>query len=134
MKKQSHEGLGRVKGLSMWPNLIPGDILKAEEIPVAELKAGMIAVFSKPDKELFIVHRILSIRKSRNEFIFESGGDRSGPDEAEWRFSSSDRIKKVTCVLRRGNYRAVGHISVPAVFSPPLVVRLYCGIVRRLFW
>ncbi len=134
MKNQTHEGRGRVKGLSMWPNLIPGDILKAEDIPVAELKAGMIAVFSREDNELLIVHRVLSIRKTRNEFIVESGGDRSGPDEAEWCFSISDRIKKVTCVLRRANYRRVGHISVPAVLSPPLVVRLHCGIVRRLFW
>ncbi len=134
MKNVPHEGRGWVKGLSMWPNLVPGDILKAEDIPVVELKAGMIAVFSKADKELLIVHRVLSTRKTRNEFIVESGGDRSGPDEEEWHFSTSDRIKKVTSVLRRGNYRRVGDISVPAVLSPPLVVRLHCGIVRRLFW
>ena len=134
MKKQSHEGRGWVKGLSMWPNLIPGDILKAEEIPVVELKPGMIAVFCKPNDKLLVVHRVLSVRNTDEGVTVESGGDRSGPDETEWCFSSSDRIRKVTRVLRRGNYRRVGHMSVPAVFSAPLVVRLYCGIVRRLFW
>ena len=118
----------------MWPNLIPRDILKAEDIPVAELKAGMIAVFSKTDKELLIVHRVLSVRNLKNEFIVESGGDRSGPDEEEWHFASTDRIKKVTGVLRLGRYRVIGSVSIPVVLSPPLVVRVYCGIVRRLFW
>ncbi len=134
MKNQSHTDRGWVKGISMWPNLIPGDILKAEDIRVTELKSGMIAVFLKTDEELLVVHRVLSVRDSDKEVIVESGGDRSGPDEAEWHFSPSDRIKRVTGVLRRGNYRCVGSISIPVLFSPSLVVRIHCGIVRRLFW
>lgn len=134
MKKQLHEGRGRVKGLSMWPNLIPGDILKAKDAPVTELKAGMIAVFSKPDKDFLIVHRVLSVRNTEEKITVESGGDRSGADEAEWHFTSRERIRIVTDVLRRGSYHSVGCISIPAALSPPLVVRFYCGIVRRLFW
>ena len=117
----------------MWPNLIPRDILKAEDIPVVDLKAGMIAVFSKTD-EFHIVHRILSVRHFTDEIIVESGGDRSGPDEEKWHFASTDRVKIVTGVLRLGHYRDIRSVSIPVVLSPPLVVRLYCGIVRRLFW
>ncbi|MCK5131114.1 MAG: hypothetical protein KAR40_03055 [Candidatus Sabulitectum sp.] len=134
MRNRTHKDLGWVKGLSMWPNLIPGDILKAENIPVTELKAGMIAVFLKADEELFVVHRVLSVRKSNNEFVVESGGDRSGPDDAEWHFASIDRIKRVTAILRRGSYRSIGSVLIPLALSPSLVVRLHCGIVRRLFW
>ncbi|MCD4708732.1 MAG: hypothetical protein K8S62_13445 [Candidatus Sabulitectum sp.] len=134
MKNQLHTGRGWVKGISMWPNLIPGDILEAEDIRVTELKAGMIAVFSTTDEELLIVHRVLSVRNSNEEVTVESGGDRSGSDESEWHFPPSDSIKKVTGVLRRGNYRRVGSISIPTSLSPSLVVRFYCGIVRRLFW
>lgn len=134
MRNQSHEGRGWVKGISMWPNLIPGDILRAEDIPVTELKAGMIAVFSSTDEELLIVHRVLSVRNSDKEITVESGGDRSGPDESEWHFSHSERIRKIAGVLRRGNYHRIGSVSIPTSLSPPLVVRLYCGIIRRLFW
>ncbi len=134
MRNRTHKDLGWVKGLSMWPNLIPGDILKAEDIPVAELKAGMIAVFSKTEKELLIVHRVLSVHNTDKEVIVESGGDRSGPDEAAWHFHPSDRIKKVTAVLRRGSYRNIGSMLIPPLFSPALVVRVHCGMVRRLFW
>ena len=134
MKCRSHENRGWVKGLSMWPNLIPGDILKAEDIPVTELKSGDIAVFSKTGKDQLIVHRVLHIRNTDKGIAVKSGGDRSGPDEAEWHFFPLDRIKRVTGVLRRSNYRCIGGISIPSVLSPPLVVRLYCGFVRRLFW
>ena len=134
MRNRSHEGRGWVKGLSMWPNLIPGDILKAEDIRVTELEPGMIAVFSKTDEEFLIVHRVLGVQQSDKEVTVESGGDRSGPDGTEWHFAHSDSIKKVTGVLRRGDYRRISNISIPAALSPPLIVRLYCGIVRRLFW
>ena len=134
MKNQFAEGRGWVKGLSMWPNLIPGDILKAEDIPIKELEPGMIAVFSPADKEFRIVHRVLSVRKTDKEISVQSGGDRSGPDGSEWHFTPSDKIKTVTGVLRRGNYRRIGRLSIPADISPPLIVRLYCGIIRKLFW
>jgi hypothetical protein len=118
----------------MWPNLIPGDILKAEDIPITELEPGMIAVFSKTDEELLIVHRVLGVHNSDKEVTVESGGDRSGPDGTEWHFDPEERITKATGVLRRGNYRRIGRLSIPAAISPSLIVRLHCGIVRRLFW
>jgi len=134
VKKQPHEERGWVKGLSMWPNLIPGDILKAREIPVAELEAGMIVVFPGTDRENPVVHRVLSIQNTNNELVIKSGGDRSGPDEAQWNFAPTDRIRMVTGVLRRGHYGRISSVSIPAVLSPSLLVRVYCGLVRRLFW
>lgn len=134
MKKSLHESRGWVKGLSMWPNLISGDVLRAEDIPVTELRIGMIAVFLNTEEELLVVHRVLSVQDSGKEVIVESGGDRSGPDEAAWHFHPSDRIKKVTAVLRRGSYRSIGSMLIPSLLSPALVVRVHCGIVRRLFW
>jgi len=134
VKKQTREQRGWVRGLSMWPNLIPGDILKAEDIPVAELKAGMIVVFPETDRNKHIVHRVLSVQNVSGEFVVESGGDRSGPDETQWYFASTDTITRVTGVLRQGHYRSIGSVSIPAVLSPPLLVRLHCGLVRKLLW
>jgi hypothetical protein len=94
----------------------------------------MIVVFPGTGRENHIVHRVLSIRNANNELVIKSGGDRSGPDEAQWYFASTDRIRMVTGVLRRGRYRSISSISIPAVLSPSLLVRFYCGFVRRLFW
>ncbi|NOQ23229.1 MAG: hypothetical protein GQ565_11350 [Candidatus Aegiribacteria sp.] len=134
MNQQSHECRGWVKGLSMWPNLIPGDILRAEECQAQNLKPGMIAVFAAEGGEHFIVHRVVSVRISSDNTVVQSAGDRSGLDEGQWRFISSDHVTMVTGVLRRGKYHNVGSLSIPMFLSPSLLVRIYCGIVRKLFW
>jgi hypothetical protein len=118
----------------MWPNLVPGDILKAEDVQATEIRPGMIAVLSRADEGITIVHRILRVCRTEQEIVVETGGDRSGPDEAEWHFSFSDEIKRVTAVLRRGSYCRISCFSVPTVLSPLPVVKLHCRIVRKLFW
>lgn len=134
MNGQSPRYRGWVKGLSMWPNLIPGDILRVEKCQVRNLKPGMIAVFFNTDTKLFIVHRVISFQTLSANTIVQSGGDRSGLDEMKWHLKSSDSILRITGVLRGGRYESVRSLSVPVFLSPSLLVRLHCGIVRKLFW
>lgn len=125
---------GGVMGFSMWPNLIPGDILRAEMKSVSLLCAGMIAVFQDPGSETKIVHRVLSTGNSGNMLVVVSGGDRSGRDSVHRCLSFHESIPVVNGVLRRGRYRKVGSVKIPQVLSPLFVVRNHCRIVRGLQW
>ena len=118
----------------MWPNLIPGDVLRSLEIRVTSLKPGMIAVFNGSNSTVHVVHRVLRVHKTKDEIIVKSGGDRSGPDDGIWHFQFSDQIISVTGVLRRGRYRTVSNVSVSELLSPSIVVRIYNRIIRKLFW
>ncbi len=55
--------LGWVRGISMWPNLLPGDILRAEPVPAGDIRPGMVVVFpgNRAGGGPF-VHRVLSVR------------------------------------------------------------------------
>ena len=125
---------GSVRGFSMWPNLIPGDILRAEDCSAENLIPGMIAVFPEPEENGDTVHRVVSVRNFSRFSIVVTEGDRSGRDEASRWFDKNSRLKMVTGVLRRGRYRPVTDFRVPEPLSPGFVVRLVCGIVRRMCW
>ena len=118
----------------MWPNLIPGDILKAEKIEVTDLRPGMIAVFPQSDSEDVIVHRVLKVRNSNSHVVVTSSGDRSGVDGDSRNFEGFHSVLQVTGVLRSGVYRQVSHLTIPLFLSPSAVVRFYCAVVRKLFW
>lgn len=116
----------------MWPNLIPGDILRAVECPVENLRPGMIAVFS--DNGQLIVHRVIRVGNYSGLTVVTTAGDRSGLDSSKRCFDSSDRVTVVTGVLRKGAYRRVGCLVVPLFLSPSVVVRYQSAIVRRFMW
>ncbi len=116
----------------MWPNLIPGDILRAEEKNTCNLKEGMIAVF--PGKSCSAVHRINSVSFSGSEVHIISSGDRSGTDRGRRTFKCSQKLPVVTGVLRRGRYVPVGKIRIRQWLAPKPVVRIWCAIVRKILW
>ncbi len=134
MNELSQGHRGWVKGFSMWPNLIPGDILKAEECQIRDLKSGMIAVFPNEGRERFVVHRVVSVRDQSGMTLVIAAGDRSGVNDDDRNLKSSKMIRIVTGVLRRGKYRSVTRFSFPVLLSPAPVIRFYCTIVRKLFW
>ncbi len=124
---------GYVRGLSMWPNLIPRDILKTEEIPVTNLKPQMIALFPET-KNTFIVHRVLSIKHDKDKIIVNTGGDRSGPDKDNWSYQTDETLLTITGVLRKGQYRTITKVKIPLLLSPNIIIRIYNKIIRTLFW
>ncbi len=124
---------GYVRGLSMWPNLIPGDILKTEEIPITNLKPQMIALFPEA-KNTFIVHRVLAIKHDKDKIIVNTGGDRSGPDQDNWNYQANDTLLKIIGVLRKGQYRTITKAKIPHLISPNIIIRIYNKIIRTLFW
>ena len=125
---------GWVKGFSMWPNLIPGDILRAENFPAEDLEPGMIAVFPEHGETGDTVHRIVSLRNCSGFSVVVTAGDRSGIDTAKRYIQKGTQLKRITGVLRMGKYRRATSLHVPELLSPLPVVRLVSGIVRRFFW
>ncbi|MCP4648234.1 MAG: hypothetical protein GY852_10975, partial [bacterium] len=65
---------GWVKGNSMWPNLISGDILSAATIKASTLRPGMILVFGNWDSPRPIVHRVKSIRNLNGTLYVTTAG------------------------------------------------------------
>lgn len=126
--------MGWVKGFSMWPNLIPGDILSVEDIPLNEVCPGMIIAFRTENREETVVHRVRTVRNYRGRVCVGTCGDSSGKDSSFLLDSGERTVKSVRGVLRRGRYRAPGSAKLPETGFWLLVRRLHCSIVRRLFW
>ncbi len=118
----------------MWPNLIPGDILQATEIPAQFLKPGMIAVFTNSANKNLIVHRVVKVRNLSTAIVVTSAGDRSGVDVGVSSFSSAEVVKTVTGVLRKGKYRKITAFMIPVSISPYILIRVHCTLVRKLMW
>jgi len=134
MQTTATEHTGWVRGLSMWPNLIPGDILRASECHASDLRPGMIAVFPGDEVSRFIVHRVARVWNYSGTVVVVSAGDRSGLDDERRLLNPCDTVKIVKGVLRKGRYRCVTSIRVsPELFTMPFA-KIYCGIVRRFFW
>lgn len=134
MKEVFENSSGWVRGRSMWPNLIPGDILKTRLVPVNELKTGMIAVFPNEKEIGKIVHRIVSIRNCNGFFLVRTAGDKSGVDMRPYELTGECKLKTVTGVLRRGKYRRCTAFILPESVASDFFVRLLCRIVRRVLW
>jgi len=130
----SRSNIGYVRGFSMWPNLIPGDILKTQIMKADQLRPGMIAVLPIHGECNSIVHRIRTVRNFQGSIVVSTYGDRAGKDFALSVLHSSDRIKAVCGVLRGGRYRKITRWRIPAFLSTEFSVRLACRIVRRVFW
>lgn len=123
---------GFVRGLSMWPALIPGDILRAERRPVSSVIPGQIVVLGHGTKEQ-VVHRVIRAVAKGGRVLFFTAGDRSGRD-APLLLEQLDTIPVVIGVLRRRKYRAVSPRACWAGQMPGVAVRMHCAIVRKLRW
>jgi len=123
---------GFVRGLSMWPALIPGDILRAERQPVHEVLPGQVVVLGHGSDDR-IVHRVLRTVQKGGRVLLFTAGDRSGRD-APLLLEQSDDLPVVTGVLRRRKYGSPRRRAVWAVHVPKFAVKVHCAIVRRLRW
>lgn len=125
---------GYVRGFSMWPLLIPGDILRAEAVPMSGLSAGDIVVL-EPGSDEPVVHRLMDISGMDSGcFNLITAGDRSGVD-SQRRINVGEELLRITGVLRRGRWKVPLRKPLPLCARLPLtVVRLHCRLVRKLFW
>ena len=125
---------GHVKGTSMWPELIPGDILRAAMVKAEIITPGDIIVISHKSQNP-VVHRCIAKRpQDGNSIILCTAGDRGGEDSPR-QMNPEEEFLKVTGVLRNGSWKSprrkpFAHSSA----VPDCIVSLHCRIVRKLFW
>ena len=125
---------GYVKGLSMWPGFIPGDILMAERVVPADLNPDEIIVLNyRSDNP--VVHRLISIEKGSNNSIeLHTAGDRSGKD-APTQLIGNEKLLKVIGVLRKGRWKTPFNKPFPLSSRiPGVIVSVHCKFVRKIFW
>ncbi len=123
-----------VKGLSMWPALISGDILKAKKTMTKDLEPSDIIVLHLESTRP-IVHRIREIEVLEgSSIILRTAGDRAGfdpPDEV----GRNQELLRVIGVLRRGRWKKVMSRLPQFICSMPyFVIRLHCAYVRKFQW
>jgi signal peptidase I len=122
------------KGTSMWPTLIPNDILRAETVSFNMLFYGDIIVLpGRKDKQT--IHRLIRIKQeSENTVVLFSAGDRSGND-IPIQIIESEELLRIIGVLRRGRWRTPGKKPFPLASQiPGVIVRIHCKFIRKLFW
>jgi hypothetical protein len=124
---------GYVRGLSMWPALIPGDILRARETPAGRVEPGQVTVLGR-DRGSPVVHRVTAVREIPAAGIeVHTAGDRSGPDRPAT-LEPGTLVAVVTGVLIRGRYRKVAPKRPWASLAPGWMVKWHCAIARRIRW
>ena len=125
---------GYVKGTSMWPELIPGDILRAVRVLPADLSIDEIIVLNyRTDNP--VVHRLISIREGSNGSVeLNTTGDRGGADTPAL-ISKNEELLKVIGVLHKGKWKTPGRKPFPlASVIPCIIVSVHCRLARKLFW
>lgn len=125
---------GYVKGVSMWPEFIPGDILMAERVVPADLKPDEIIVLNyRSDNP--VVHRLLSIKEGSNSsFELHTAGDRSGEDPP-FQINTKMELLRVISVLRKCRWKTPGRKSFPLASQiPGVIVRVHSKLVRKYSW
>lgn len=125
---------GHVRGLSMWPALVPGDILRAVRTGAEAAEPGDLVVVDSPSGGRPVVHRLLRKRETTDRVELHTAGDRGGPDQPLI-MDRKDEFLVVSGLLRRGRWRKPPGKYPPWVSGlPGTVVRLHCALVRRLLW
>lgn len=123
---------GFVRGTSMWPAFIAGDVLRAERIGTSDIRIGDVLVLrveALPPR----VHRVVAVETGTDGLLLRTAGDRSGSDEPVKVPSGSEQIR-VAGVLRKGRWRPVPARTPLARILPGVVVRLHSRLVRVLVW
>lgn len=88
--------IGYVVGNSMLPTLQPGDLIVIEGVEPGEVRVGDIIVFQPPGRVEPIVHRVIEVRRVRDEVYVTTKGDNnpiSLPEEVN--FSARYIVGKV---------------------------------------
>ena len=125
---------GYVIGISMWPEFIQGDILRAERVLPADLNPYEIIVLNCRSENP-VVHRIITIKEASNSNIeLHTSGDRGGADPPS-QITRNEELLRVIGVLRKGIWKTPGRRPYPlASVIPGIIVRVHCKLVRKLFW
>ena len=133
-EKKGKYHYGYVKGTSMWPELIPRDILRAEIVKAEAISPGDIVVISYRSDNPFVHRLTAKITNSNNSLILFTGGDRSGEDP-QTVMRIEEELLRITGVLRKGIWKVLKRKPFPLSSKfPNLIVRLHCKIVREFFW
>lgn len=115
---------GTVKGISMLPALLPGDLVRALERDGAALSPGQVIVVEDGDGSF--VHRFVRYSDAAGlPSLILTAGDRSGPDSPR---PVPARILVADSVLRRGRWRRIP----PRIPLPPMPGRFVGRAVRLL--
>ena len=84
---------------SMRPTYGPGAIVVTEPVPVANLRPGMIVLFTPPGEHVQFAHRIVTVRGPRTAPIITTKGDANrNPDPWQAQLTSATVPRVVTTV------------------------------------
>ncbi len=122
------------KGLSMWPALIPHDILRTEKITACELEPGDITVLPEENGKRIIHRFIEKYQISEESIVLTTAGDRSGTDEP-LQMNTNGELFRVIGVLRKGRWSTPLRKASPLAYRFPVcIIRFHCRLVRKLYW
>jgi len=126
---------GYVRGLSMWPALIPGDLLRAAPAAVSSLEPGEIVVMRSGPEVTPVVHRLVkTVRIADGTVELHTAGDRGGADQP-FEKAPDDTLLRLSGLLRRSRWRQPIRAMPEWICRlPAIFVRLHCALVRRLEW
>lgn len=112
-----------MRGLSMWPTLREGELLKGRWRPVNEVSPGTISGYWSANRRL-IIHRFLGLIMSpeRNVVLMRTAGDFSGCDRLH---EAPAHLMVVEKVLRGGRWISPGNSLIYSVISI-LLARISC--------
>lgn len=126
---------GFVRGTSMWPGLVPGDLLRARRIRADGVAKGDILVIVRAGVQP-VVHRVVLVEPAgEGGLLLRTSGDRSGPDTVPLTLRPDEELLRLEGVLRLGTWRRIPR-RAPAWLRklPENLVRLHCLFVRKLLW
>ncbi len=90
----------RVTSDSMAPLLIPGDEVMVAAAPPETLRPGDLVVAAAPGAALFVVHRLVALRREGDGFWLVTRGDRSSTPDPAW--PAEAIVGRVVAVVRAG--------------------------------
>ncbi|MBD3370133.1 hypothetical protein GF402_07210 [Candidatus Fermentibacteria bacterium] len=128
-QKVSKNLYGFVKGRSMWPALLPGDVLKAEYVATKEIRQGdiIVRITSKGSPVVHRFVRIINLLDGRR--FMQTSGDRSGLDKPS---AIQSKTLKVFAVLRRRKWRRPMNRHFPlAMLVPTKLMNIHLKLARR---
>jgi hypothetical protein len=98
----------RIKGISMLPTLVPGDLIRGRYVHATSIADGNIIGYRLPDGRT-IVHRVQRVIRTMEETVLAAtSGDYSGADPP---VLLSGRVIRVHSVLRNGKWHVPRNLA-----------------------
>ena len=116
-----------VTGFSMFPFLLPGDIIQVSPIKPENLKRGMVIVFQSDN--IWIAHRLIKF-DSKKEIAYTRGDGRATKDAP----LSYEQIKGVAVKIVKSRWKlakfSIGKFSGAIAFCSPVLGVVFRGATR----